>query len=51
MAVGHYGAALIALLGVGLCAAIFKSDASSFHVPLGGIGKVCSDLKKMALLQ
>lgn len=40
MAVGRYGAALIALLGVGLCAALFSSDASSVDVPLRVIQKV-----------
>lgn len=40
MAVGRYGAALIALLGVGLCAALFRSDASSVDVSGGAIGNV-----------
>ena len=40
MAVGRNGAALIALLGVGLCAALFSSDASSVDVPLGVIRNV-----------
>ncbi|CAK0786650.1 hypothetical protein CVIRNUC_009864 [Coccomyxa viridis] len=40
MAVGQCGAALLALLGVGLCAALLRSDASSIEVPFGAIHKV-----------
>ena len=44
MAVGRFGAALLALVGVGLCAALLRSDASSIDVPVRGIADVRTHL-------
>lgn len=49
MAVGRCGAALIALLGVGLCTALFRSDASSIDVSVESLGKVCTPLSTLRI--
>ena len=49
MVVSRYGAALIALLAMGLCTALFRSDASSIELSVERLGKVCTPLSNLRI--
>jgi hypothetical protein len=48
MAVGRCGAAHIALLGLGLCAALFRGETSSIDASVETLGKVCTPISVLA---